>query len=220
MADPTGLPEPTTGSKCVGDPAIGCPNRKKATVHLLVGGPYERNGKNHPYGHVALRVVTDTQDFTYDYGRYGATWGLGGSEGEGMLRVWTDHGKYIAGENSTGRVTTTFSYETTEADAQKVIAHFNGKIASKKPNIDRGYMKQYRIEDYHALSTNCTTVSVDGATIALPSLMDGSKKFNVGNGLSGSEKFAAKLNGWPDRIFMPADLGNFLRTKKIDAVIK
>ena len=40
--------------------------------------------------------------------------------------------------------------------------------------------------------------------------MQGSEPFNIGGKLSTTEKLAAKLKGWPNRIFMPADLGNFL----------
>lgn len=52
-----------------------------ASVEMLVGGPYG----NHPYGHTALRVTTADIDRIFDYGRYGRTWGLGDSEGEGIL---------------------------------------------------------------------------------------------------------------------------------------
>jgi len=41
-----------------------------------------------------------------------------------MLRVWSDFGRYIAGENSTGRATTGFQFAVTEADADKVIQYF------------------------------------------------------------------------------------------------
>jgi len=71
-------------------------------------------------------------------------------------------------------------------------------------------MQQYQIQDYHALRSNCTTLSVDGATIGLPSLMTGSAKYNEGNGLTVMEKAAASATGWPSRIFMPTDLGNYL----------
>ncbi len=187
---------------------------KKATVELLVGGPYKKHGKNQPYGHVALRVITSTKDITYDYGRYGKVWGIGGSEGEGMLRVWTDFNRYIRGENVTGRVTTGHSFIVDEDDAKKIIKYFEYKIKDKKPNQDRGFMKQYRIDDYHALKTNCTTVSIDGAKKALPSLMQGSKKYNKGGGLSVMDKLAAKYEGWPQKVFMPADLNNFLNSLK------
>ena len=134
-----------------------------ASFELLVGGPYKKHGKSMPYGHVALRVVTQSRDLTYDYGRYGKVWGLGSSEGEGMLRVWTSFSKYIAGENATGRTTRGFRFEVSEADANRAIQSFERKVAGKKPVQNRGFMKQYRIQDYHALTRNCTTVSIDGA---------------------------------------------------------
>ena len=54
-----------------------------ASVEILVGGPY----KNHSYGHAALHVITKEGGRVYDYGRYGNTWGVGNSEGEGILNV-------------------------------------------------------------------------------------------------------------------------------------
>ncbi len=53
-------------------------------------------------------------------------------------------------------------------------------------------------------------MSIDGALIVLPFLMQGAEKYNEGNGLGVKEKLAAKVAGWPHRIFMPKDLDNFL----------
>jgi hypothetical protein len=75
-----------------------------ATVELLIGGPYP----DHPYGHTAIRVTTPDGDTVFDYGRYGLMWGLGHSEGEGMLKIWNDFNAYITDENRHGRVTTGF----------------------------------------------------------------------------------------------------------------
>ena len=47
---------------------------------------------------------------------------------------------------------------------------------------------------------------MDGALIAIPGLANNQAKFNEGRGMSFVEKSAAKLKGWPSRIFMPADL--------------
>lgn len=204
------LPEPTTSNKKVGQCVGKCPHEKAATMELLIGGPYTKENKTHPYGHVALRVKTSAKDMTYDYGRYRDAWGIGDSKGEGMLRVWTNFNKYIASENATGRETKGYQFEIMESDADKIITYFAFKTKGKEANLDRGHMKQYRIEDYHALRRNCTTIGVDGATIALPSLVQGSQMYNKGEGLDSTEKMGARLAGWPDRIFMPADLGNHL----------
>jgi len=72
----------------------------KPAIEILIGGPYTVNGEEHPYGHVALRVVTTTDDHVYDFGRYA---GERGPFGQGRLRVWKDFSKYIASENATGR---------------------------------------------------------------------------------------------------------------------
>lgn len=185
---------------------------EQAVLCLLVGGPYTDNKENEfrPYGHVALRIITGGHDITYDYGRYGRTWGIGDSEGEGMLNIWTSFNEYIAAENSLGRLTKEFRFHIKKRDADEIKKHFDNKIGGKKLIRDDGFRKRYRIEDYHALKTNCTTMSIDGALIALPFLMQGSEKYNEGNGLGRKEKLAAEVAGWPKRIFMPRDLDNFL----------
>ena len=62
-----------------------------SSFELLVGGPYA----DHPYGHTALRVTTKGEDHIYDYGRYGRTWGVGKSEGDGVLNVWYSFDVYL-----------------------------------------------------------------------------------------------------------------------------
>jgi hypothetical protein len=149
------------------------------------------------------------KDITYDYGRYGLKWGVGNSEGEGMLNIWTSFDQYIANENSYGRSTKGYYFRIRKSSADQITTHFDNKIKGKKP-IAKKFRNLYRIEDYHALRTNCTTMSIDGALIALPFLMNGSDKYIEGNGLGAAEKLAAKAVGWPKRIFMPKDLDNFL----------
>ena len=176
-----------------------------------MGGPYKHAGKEQPYGHVALRVVNGGSDKTYDYGRYGKTWGIGDSKGEGMLRIWTDFSKYISGENVPGRTTTGYTFKVTPEQAQRVDDFFSAKVAGLPINQDRGYMKQYKInDDYDALSSNCTTICIDGAKQALPSLDKDASAFNDGRGLSSTEKLLARAAGWPSRLFMPDDLGTML----------
>lgn len=207
------LPRPESGTLPIGCTKVPCqdPAKRTATVTLLVGGPYKKHGKDMPYGHVALRVVNAGSDKTYDYGRYGKTWGFGDSKGEGMLRIWTDFGKYVSGENATGRTTTGYTFTVTPEQAQKVDDHFSTKIAGLTPNQDRGYIKQYRLaDDYEALNSNCTTVSVEGAKEALPGIDKSASAFNDGRGLGFTEKVAAKAAGWPDHLFMPQDLGALL----------
>ena len=102
-----------------------------ASIEILIGGPYTKEGKEHTYGHAALRVTTTAADRVFDYGRYGREWGFGDSEGDGMLRVWTDFNAYIAGENSYGRVTTGFLYEVPEARAEAVIDTSTRKLRGK-----------------------------------------------------------------------------------------
>jgi hypothetical protein len=179
-----------------------------AAIEILVGGPYTKEGKEHTYGHAALRVTTSKVDRVFDYGRYGREWGFGDSEGDGMLRVWTDFNAYIAGENSYGRVTTGFVYEVPEERAEAVLAHFDQKTAGKTPTKKSRppTMNEYRIEDYYALGPNCTTVTLDGARVALPGIDRDRAQHSQGRGLSMLERGAARAKGWPDYLVMPADL--------------
>lgn len=173
-----------------------------ASIELLVGGPYA----DHPYGHTALRVITKDGERIYDYGRYGRTWGIGKSEGEGVLNIWTNFDLYIAEENSLKRKTTGFLYEIQEKQALDIIKFYDNKIANKKPKNSTKFKKSYVIEDYYALGPNCTTLSVVAAKIAIPNIDFNWKKFQDGRGLSMMERGIVSAKGWPNYIFMPADL--------------
>jgi len=179
-----------------------------ASVEMLVGGPYG----NHPYGHTALRVTTADLDKVFDYGRYGRTWGLGDSEGEGILKIWNNFDAYIAGENSTGRLTTGFVYETTEENAKKILQFFEQKTAGKKPISEDRTKTKLRIEDYYALGPNCTTLSVDAIKTIFPDIDRDRSVFQQGRGLGMMEKTAVSARGWPKQIFMPADLQEMLKS--------
>lgn len=96
-------------------------------IELLVGGPYA----DHPYGHTALRVLTTNIEKIYDFGRYGRTWGVGNSEGDGVLNVWNSFDAYIAEENSLGRLTTGFAYDVPENRVVAIIDFYQAEIGSK-----------------------------------------------------------------------------------------
>jgi hypothetical protein len=183
---------------------------KSPSMELLVGGPY----KDHPYGHTAIRLTTKDQDTIYDYGRYGRTWGTGDSEGDGILRIWNNFDSYIAEENSLKRITTGFLYKLDEVKIQAVINFFNKKIKNKNPTSTTKTMKSYIIEDYYALGTNCTTISVSAAKVATPEIDEDWKIYQKGNGLSIFEKSIVNIKGWPNNIFMPADLQEMLTNSK------
>jgi hypothetical protein len=178
-----------------------------ASLELLVGGPYD----GHPYGHTALRLTTNTSDRIYDYGRYGKTWGVGNSEGEGVLKVWKNFNAYIAEENSYGRVTTSFQYEVTELQALEVTRYFEAKIAGKKPRAKTVDVETYVIDDYYALGPNCTTLSMEAAKHAIPGLDRDWSAYQKGRGLSMMERGIVSTRGWPKYIFMPADLQEMLQ---------
>jgi RHS repeat-associated protein len=184
-------------------------------VEVLVGGPYGDTG----YGHVALRVYGDgggdcgceSYDNTYDFGRYGKQWGAGGSEGEGMMRVWSDFSKYIASQNAYGRTTTGYLYSTTAAQDAAIIDFYNQATQGITPNASRGdFMQQFRLPaDYHAANNNCTTQALDGLGAGAPGLRNllNGNQFDKGRGLSLSQKLGYRMAKDGNGVRMPLDLG-------------
>lgn len=187
---------------------------QSAVMEILIGGPYVKDGENKNYGHVAIRIVALNKDYTYDYGRYGATRGAFNEEGDGVIRVWSDFSKYIAGENATGRKTIGYTFSIKDEGAIKVIKHYNEFVKGADMVTKNKVMASYKtMYDSNALESNCTTVSFDGAKVAMSDIDELQNKYNSGEGLSMAEKLAAKVSGWPDRVFMPADAGTMLKNR-------
>lgn len=185
-----------------------------AEIHILIGGPYTKDGEEHRYGHAALRVKTTKSDITYDFGRYGSTSGVFGESGEGILRVWSDFNSYIKGENALNRTTTGFVYYIYDHQAEETNKFFSDKIkeGTSLPKKDRAGMKNYKLaENYHALGPNCTTLTIDGARKAIKNIDQGSNAFNKPEEvLSWKERMALSAKGGSDRLFLPANLQKFL----------
>lgn len=188
-----------------------------AEMHILIGGPYTTiKGEVHRYGHTALRIRTQTSDFTYDFGRYGETFGLFGEGGEGILRVWNAFNPYISGEIALKRKTTGFVYSIFEHQAKAANDFYAAlmKSAQKLEKKSTSVRNVYKLlSDYHALGPNCTTLSIDGAKQAIPNIDLRSDQFiKPDEVLTSSEQFAVKVKG-AHRIFLPANLQSFLNTK-------
>ncbi|MYM36595.1 hypothetical protein GTP38_19890 [Duganella sp. FT94W] len=188
-------------------------------VELLIGGPYKATDGMHTYGHMALRVSTVKQERVYDFGRYGRTNGEYSATGDGILRVWTDFGVYIRGENSYGRVTKGFSYNLTEEQATKILYHYEQlTVGATKRRATHPKEEEYKLpKDYDAITNNCATMSLSGARLALPGIDAQASKYNEGRGMSDVEKIAARASNfgfWPSHIFMPADVQVMLETER------
>ena len=172
---------------------------------ILIGGPYG----DHAYGHAALRVFGKGYDKIYDFGRYGKTYGLLGSEGEGVLRIWNNKDQYILGENATGRITTGYVNKTTEEQDKIAMDYYNSLLPESCKKDPRGRDMESCVLDnnYHALKNNCTTMTTDGVNKSnsiLGSKITDSKE-SKGRGLGFFEKQAAG-DAVGSKIFMPADL--------------
>jgi RHS repeat-associated protein len=139
---------------------------KGDSVELIIGKPYtDAAGKEHPYGHVALRVYNSAEgyDNVYDFGRYGAVRGVFGQTGDGILNVYNNSEAYLKEEQSI-RESYGYSKGTSVEEDKKIMAHFddlikNGAPYSKRNNKDR---KSYKLDDYSILDNNCCTVSGGG----------------------------------------------------------
>jgi hypothetical protein len=188
-------------------------------VEILIGGPYRAaNGETHNYGHAALRVITAIEERVYDFGRYGATKGLFGAQGEGILRVWDKFDTYISGENSYGRATKGFQYVVSSDEATAVIRYFDSLTAAATQRAPKHpHQKDYKLpKDYDAIDNNCATTTLNGARVALKGIDSDARKYNVGRGMQDAEKQAAMVSnfGWPSHIFMPADVQAMLEANK------
>lgn len=206
---------------------VNVPAERRTTIHvvspsveILIGGPYKAEDGIHPYGHMALRVNTSKEEKIYDFGRYGDTEGEYSAKGEGIFRVWKSFDSYIASENSYGRTTKGFSYGVTEEQATKIFAHYAAMTIgkTKRRSSNRKVDEEYKLsKDYHAVTNNCTTMTLSGARIAMPNIENNSAKYNEGRGLTDAKKAAARVTNfgfWPSHIFMPGDVQAMLEGEK------
>lgn len=199
-----------------------------AWMELLVGGPYTKNGKEHRYGHTALYIRYSGGERIYDYGRYRTIYpervnlgistinldGDSSPRGEGILKIWNNFSRYITSENALGRTTVVYGYSIMESQAQLVVRHFLDMIRGIEPYEKNASHQRYKTRlDYFALGPNCTTVSIDGAQRAVPSIVQGSSQYIKTDGILGYDALAAmRIQGYrtPNRIFLPANLGSYL----------
>jgi RHS repeat-associated protein len=135
------------------------------------------------FGHVALRVVGQGYDVTYDFGRYGRTWGLLKSKGEGVLRVWNSWNAFVRRQLPSGQVRT-LRYTTSQAQDFAAIAHFQKLIDEGAPRDFTKFFEEYTLAgEYDLKNNNCTTVCIDA--------LEGAEE-TTGQNLPGLETLAAE----------------------------
>lgn len=138
-------------------------------IEIVIGKPYtDSQGKEHPYGHMAIRVHGEGYNYVFDFGRYGRTWPIGA--GEGILNVYKDGAKYLASEQRI-RESIGYNISSTAEEDQKVIDYYlnlveeNGSKTSEKTKglVPGGGGKAFELEDDYAVrSNNCVTKSAEG----------------------------------------------------------
>jgi RHS repeat-associated protein len=157
-------------------------------VEIIVGRPYRKpSGEWSPYGHTAIRVLDGSgrgrYDLAYDYGRYGKVWGLGGSQGEGILNIQRGS-DYIARE-SRERDSVSYVIKTDEATDRRIMESFREKAneGTRRKDLERklGYAnsESYQLkEDYDAAPitgigrSTCVTQSAEGCKVARDPKLD------------------------------------------------
>lgn len=217
------MPQPkfTTVTNPTPKSLVDAPLQPTAELHLLIGGPYLKDGEKHRYGHAALRVKSAGVDMTYDFGRYGAVTGVFRDSGEGILRIWSDFNQYISSENKLKRITKSFEYMVFDSQAKAVINDFDRLIKAGKDRKDKyvkgGPVAVFQLSaPYTALFNNCTTTSVDGIKFGIPKIDRGSEEFIKPEKVMTWAECAAMTSvggGVPTRIFLPANLEDYLTTK-------
>ena len=118
-------------------------------------------------------------------------------------------------------MTTDFYFLIFDAQANSANAYFEKLIKAGTLRKDlqkgRGTLKVYKLTiPYTAMGNNCTTLSLEAAKQAVPKIDEGSKAFiKPDTVMNWSERAAMKTlgGGTPDRIFLPANLQEFLQTQ-------
>jgi len=146
-------------------------------VEIMVGRPYRKHsGAWSPYGHVAIRVVDSDDrkyDKSFDFGRYGKTWGLGKSKGEGIMNIAPGF-DYLK-RKSRERDTIVYKIKTKESTDRKILNYYQNQINEGKHRRDLekrlGYpnSKTYQLKDEYDAAVilkwyrnTCVTKSREG----------------------------------------------------------
>ncbi|MBC7370803.1 MAG: hypothetical protein H7326_04515 [Bdellovibrionaceae bacterium] len=177
---------------------------------------------DHKWGHVSLRVKDDATDMVFDFGRYGKMWGFFDTEGEPILRVWKhaneQHLKYQKeGQPQIHNV----RFQVSSNDAQAVLAHFEKLTRGLKPFSSTKHLDYYNLQSptFHAISHNCTTLSIEAFSSAFPNMKVDSTEFAKGEGLYKWAKIKAVSLDYDSRtkrwghIWWPQDLLESLRSQ-------
>ena len=145
-------------------------DEKGDSAELIIGKPYtDRTGKDHPYGHAALRVFNAQEGYNmvYDFGRYGKVdWNQ--TTGEGILNVYTDGGRYLQSEMKE-RSSVGYSAPTTVAEDKQMIETYKTQTDAGEVyqgtggEVPNGGGKAYKLQDsYNIFDNNCLTKSSEG----------------------------------------------------------
>jgi hypothetical protein len=192
-------------------------------MQILIGSRYITDNEEKNYGHSALRVfIKGKVDIIYDFGRYGETDGEKRITGEGILRIWKNSSKkYFDTEKTYGkklkRTTSGYTYYITNDECKNIINFFNDLEKEKRTSIP-GKFDEYKLtSNYHAITFNCTTLTLEGAKKAKKEIIYHPFLFRKYIGLSTEEALGARiyipLN--PNIIFMPEDLRAMLKGNKV-----
>ena len=134
-------------------------------VEIIIGRPYMKpSGEWSPYGHVAVRVFDGTgnnkYDNAYDYGRYGKSWGLGNSKGEGILNI--QNGREYIKREAAERDSVSYVIKTDSATDKEIMTHYNKKAAAGTPRKDMERRLSYKNNKTYQLKDDYDAAPLTG----------------------------------------------------------
>lgn len=216
--------------------AAPAPNKKTSTLNsectttIHVGSGYSDN----ELGHAALSVTCDDKTRLYDFGRYGKITpmqvgpipltGNLSPTGEGILNVWNNVDSYLKHESYYGagtnnrRITSNYSYGISRQQADNIFGYFDKLISRGQPyRKPTGTTSSFKLQqDYHALTNNCVTISLDGFKQANPKVgVSGVQFINVDKAIKDAKlmKIGLATQNKPTQLFLPGNLKDYLDSK-------
>jgi hypothetical protein len=189
-------------------------------VEFLIG---DRTEETRKWGHVSLRVVGAGSERIFDFGRYGKMWGRKDSaEGDPMLRVWKpgQFGTYRQHHLKDGGTTKRFRFNSTPERNARILSFFAHMTDGAPVFGSNAQFTMYKANypTFHAVTVNCTTVSIDAFMKGFPEYNLNDTQFAEARSLQWYMRGEAQgfiydqSEGHWTRIWWPLDLMALLET--------
>lgn len=175
----------------------------------------------HKWGHLSLRISNSIRDEVYDFGRYGAMWGPWNTQGEPILRVWTNARAHLIAQKDGNPRIDIVTVTATESEANAAFHYFDKLTGSLSPRSKNAHHAEYRlrIADFHAINNNCVTMSMNAFYAAQPHYQGLGPRYARGDDLyfwarpKANNISYIKSQGRWNHLWWPKDTLNFLKAE-------